>query len=102
MNISIQRLNVTNLAGKFKVDIYINCTNMSYKNDELIIKGMYEVLSYNYPLEFSRGSVRDSYVDIKGCSYIGSEFVASPIVESKEFYEWTIWRIESGKYYSLT
>ncbi len=96
ISISVEEIEVLNLAGRLQGHIVLSCEKMNYEADREIIGTIADKLIAEYPNEFSEGSERDSWVDIQGCSESGS----SPDGVNT-YYHTTTWRISDGYYDSL-
>lgn len=66
--ISVEKIEVLNLAGKLQGSINLNCESMDYEIEEGIIDSIAKKLFSEYPDEFADGSERDSWVNVN-CYY---------------------------------
>ena len=96
ISISVEEIEVLNLAGRLQGHITLNCEKIDYETDREIIGSIAEKLIAEYPNEFAENSERDSWVDINGCSEMGT----SPD-GINTYYHTTTWRISEGYYDAL-
>jgi len=96
ITISVEEIEVLNLAGRLQGHITLNCEKIDYETDREIIGSIAEKLIAEYPNEFAENSERDSWVDINGCSEMGT----SPD-GINTYYHTTTWRISEGYYDAL-
>jgi hypothetical protein len=93
VTISASDIMVLNLAGKVQGFITLNCTAGSYELDNNITESIADKLFLAYPNDFTEGSKRDSWVDVAGCSQMGS----SPDGVNT-YYHTTTLRISDGNF----
>jgi len=95
--ISIEKIEVSNLAGRLQGFVSITCVDkLSFDPDREIAQSIADKLILEYPDEFAKGSERDFWVDLKGCSESGS---SSDGVRT--YYHTTTWRISDGSFGAL-
>lgn len=71
--ISIQNISVINLYGKVQGDVRLTCNKeLNFTDDESIVESIAQKLFVRYPDDFAKGSKRDSWVDVHGCSVTSS------------------------------
>ncbi len=96
VTISVEKIEVLNLAGKVQGFITLDCEKMTYESDRMIIESIANKLFVEFPNDFAEGSERDSWVDINGCSEMGT----SPD-GINTYYHTTTWRISEGYFDAL-
>ena len=96
VTISIREIKVLNLVRRVQGFVKLNCEEMNYEADRAIIESVANKFFEAYPNEFAEGSERDSWIDISGCSEMGT---------SPDGINWyshtTTWRISYGSYGEL-
>lgn len=85
---SVKEIRVLDYTTRVQGRIVLECEELDYETDELIIESIANKLFTEYPNEFAEGSGGDSRVDVEGCSI--SESSSDGIIFIPHTTEWLI------------